>query len=118
MPYPFWIRNVGKKGEYIARRYYHRRGYHLVAKNVRMGHGELDLIMAHHKQLLFVEVKARSDRDETLASVLKSAQERRLVHLAKGYIAQYSDLQITWEFHLVLVKLQGTMRFQLSTVRI
>lgn len=61
-------KNLGNKGEALAREYLKRRGYRIIASNYRSGHLEIDLITKRQKQLVFVEVKTRlktiASRDE------------------------------------------------------
>jgi len=107
MPYPFWIRNVGRRGEYLARRTFHRRGYHLVAHNWRHGHGEMDLIMANWRHLVFVEVKTRRYRENLrIGDQVRYSQKKRLMSLARVFLKQWRDQQIPWEFQVVLVTFQ------------
>jgi len=105
MPFPFWIRDTGRRGEYLVRRRYHRRGYHLIAKNWRYGRGEIDLIMANWRQVRFLEVKTRkltvADRPHEQIS---ADQRRRLHALARGYMRQWADREIPWRFQLVLLR--------------
>ncbi len=53
-------RELGRYGEDIAVRYLEERGYRLIARNFYCRYGELDLIMQQGRQLVFVEVKART----------------------------------------------------------
>ena len=53
--------NAGEKGERLALEYLLKRGYTLRAKNYRVGHREIDLILEDREGVIvFVEVKARS----------------------------------------------------------
>ena len=104
MPFPFWIKDTGKRGEYLARRHLHRSGYHCVDRNWRYHHGEIDIIMANDKHLLFVEVKTRSAQSEpNIAEQVKSTQKRRLIKLAHVYTARLKQDDLDWLFHLILV---------------
>lgn len=51
---------IGKIGEELALNHYNRMGFSLLEKNLRYKRGEIDLILAKGKTLLFVEVKYRS----------------------------------------------------------
>ncbi len=107
MPYPFWIRNVGRRGEYLARRYFHRRGYHHVAHNWRHGRGEMDLIMANWRHLVFVEVKTRRYRENMrIGDQVRYSQKKRLKGLAQVYLKQWKNQEIAWEFQVVLITFQ------------
>lgn len=115
MPFPFWIRDLGRQGEYLARRHYHRRGYHLVAANWRHGRGELDLVMANASRLLFLEVKTRRTRaDRPTRRVIALAQRQRLASLARVFLAQWPDDAFDWRFRVVHLAFVSARRFQLE----
>jgi len=52
-------RSLGNEGERAALACYLRAGYRLVAQNWRCGLGELDLVLARGRTLVFCEVKTR-----------------------------------------------------------
>lgn len=63
-----WIKNryshlVGKKAEQQASEYLQQQGLSLVCENYRCRSGEIDLIMKEQDQLVFVEVKYRTNTD-------------------------------------------------------
>jgi len=116
-PHPFWIRDLGKKGEFLVRRYYRRHGYHLVARNWRHGRGEIDAIMANPFGFVFVEVKTRTWREGLrMADELSFEQEKRLNGLAHYFMSQW-DQSHPWRFELHLVTVKGR-RWTLERMRI
>jgi putative endonuclease len=52
-------RRLGAKGEELARRHLEARGFTLLDVNFRTRHGELDLVAADPRHLVFCEVKTR-----------------------------------------------------------
>jgi len=54
---------LGQRGEAIARRHLRRCGYLILARNYRAMGAEVDLVALDASQLVFVEVKARSDHE-------------------------------------------------------
>jgi putative endonuclease len=52
-------RRHGELGEQIAGEHLEHRGYSIVARNFRTRYGELDLIAANDRSLVFCEVKTR-----------------------------------------------------------
>jgi len=53
-------RELGQQGEEEAARYFLRRGWRILGRNVRVGRKELDLIVFRRGVLVFVEVQSRS----------------------------------------------------------
>jgi putative endonuclease len=90
-------RTLGACGEILAARWLHRRGYSVLARNVRTRHGEIDLIARDGRTLVFVEVKTRrvggryairADQDPLLG--LGPQQRRRLRRLAAAWLSDRS----------------------------
>jgi putative endonuclease len=54
-------KELGAKGEEIAVRYLKSRGYRIIERNYRIRLGEIDIIARQGGDLVFVEVKTRSD---------------------------------------------------------
>jgi putative endonuclease len=52
-------RRHGASGERIAAEHLQHRGYRVLARNFRTRHGELDLVVADERTLVFCEVKTR-----------------------------------------------------------
>ena len=50
----------GSLGEQAAAAFLETRGYRIVARNVRQGRWEIDLIATHERILVFVEVRSRA----------------------------------------------------------
>ena len=69
---------LGKKGERLAERYLRKQGYQLLKRNFRTPYGEADLIFSLGDEVVFVEVKTRSDSSfaEARVAVNHEKQER------------------------------------------
>jgi putative endonuclease len=52
---------TGRIGENQAERFLKKAGLKIIARNVRVGHDEIDLIARQGDTLIFVEVKTRAD---------------------------------------------------------
>jgi putative endonuclease len=52
-------RELGARGEELARRHLEARGFTLLEANFRTRHGELDVVAADARHLVFCEVKTR-----------------------------------------------------------
>ena len=81
-------RDLGRRGERRAAWFYRLRGYRIVARNVRLRHGEIDLIVRRGRMLVFVEVKTRQS---TAAGegyeAVDAGKQLQMVRLAAEYLA-------------------------------
>ena len=84
-------RDRGALGEEIAARHLERRGYSIVARNYRTRRGELDLVAADERALVFCEVKTRVvggvSGPATPLGAIGPAKRRRLRALAAEWLA-------------------------------
>jgi len=97
---------TGQEGEEIAAAFLEKRGYRLVARNVRMARGEIDIIAYDGETLVFVEVKARSRRKAeapfSAASAVDHRKQMQLARTAMKYLAQ-TETTVPCRFDVVVV---------------
>lgn len=86
---------VGAWGEAKAADYLRKKRYKLVATNYRCRFGEIDLIVADRRYLVFVEVKLRKSSAFAKASEhVDFHKQNRLRTTAEMYLSEYpTDLQ-------------------------
>jgi putative endonuclease len=89
-------RALGRRGEQLAAEHLRRRGCVVLARNVRVGRGEIDVIVRDGDALAFVEVKTRRiaaqsqavREDQQPLLGLGLAQRARLRRLAGAWLAE------------------------------
>ncbi len=82
-------RAQGDRWERFARHWLEQRGLTLETSNYSCRQGEIDLIMRHGEQLVFVEVRYR--RSQAFGSALESVdgrKQRKLLQAASHYLRQ------------------------------
>ena len=79
---------LGRRGEALAAAAYERQGYRVLARNWRDGRaGEIDLVLAHGRQLVVCEVKTRSStRFGVPAEAVDRRKQMRLRGLAAAFV--------------------------------
>jgi putative endonuclease len=77
----------GRAAELFAALYLMAKGYRPLAWRVKTGRGEIDLIMRFRRDIIFVEVKTRSDIDAALFSIT-GIKARRTVDAARIWLSQ------------------------------
>ncbi len=81
---------VGKWGETVAADFLERRGYQVLARNVRTAYGEIDLIARHETGgLVFVEVKTRTN--SRFGYPEEAVDARKLGHLVSSAQAYMNE---------------------------
>ena len=109
-------REVGATGEKTAESFLKRRGYKILARNVRSRYGEIDIIARKDRGLVFVEVRTRrGSAFGTPEESVTSAKRERLVALAESYLQSLEKMPSSWRIDLVAVELDREGRT--STVR-
>ena len=81
-------KQLGRRGEDRALKWYLDRGYELIERNWRCRAGEIDLIVSTCDAVVFVEVKTRtSARHGTPFEAVGPAKQRRLRQLAAIWLS-------------------------------
>lgn len=80
---------LGAWGEALAAEYLQKKHYKLLATGYRSRFGEIDLIVADRKYLVFVEVKLRKDDHfATAAEFVHNRKQNRLRTTAEYYLSE------------------------------
>ena len=115
----FQKKELGAKGEEIAVRYLKSRGYRILERNYRIRLGEIDIIAEQGADLVFIEVKTRSDT--LFGSPFDSVtvpKQRQLSKVALEYISKHGCHNHPARFDVVSVQLKEVQAPQLQDVKI
>ena len=81
---------LGAWGEALAADYLRKKHYSILESNFRTRMGEIDLIAADRRYLVFVEVKLRKNADFAMArEFVDSGKQRRIRTVAGFYLASH-----------------------------
>ncbi|MBX7105856.1 MAG: YraN family protein [Gemmataceae bacterium] len=80
--WPIWRRWFGTRAERAAGRHLRKLGYRILARNVNLSVGELDLIVLDGEVIAFVEVRSTSGTD--LARPAESVDETKQKKVAEA----------------------------------
>ena len=95
---------LGRWGEEAASRYLRRRGYRILARNLRTPVGEIDIIARSRRLLLFVEVKTRrSAAYGAPAEAVGPAKQRQILRAAQWYLADRPAGRLQPRFDVIAV---------------
>jgi len=99
---------LGKAGENIVVAALKKKGYSILDRNYRRQYGEIDIIAGKKDLLLFIEVKMRKNPRFDLEYLITYSKQRKIVTVAKEYIARYNHDQKTCRFDVALI--EGTIK--------
>jgi putative endonuclease len=105
---------LGAEGEARAARFLARRGYRILARNVRAGGVEIDLVAARGTLLAFVEVKTRRTRDfGTPEEAVDARKQARLVRGAAAWLRAQRTHTRQVRFDVIVCELGASGDWQL-----
>ena len=111
-------RLFGQEGEAEAERYLRRKGYRIVARNLRSSLGELDLVADDGGVLVFVEVKARrSAQFGGAIHAVDRQKQHKLIRLAAQFLAERHWMDRSCRFDVVLLESTGTDALQVEHIQ-
>ena len=88
----FARKRIGESGESLAGHFLESRGMKILARNVRMRVGEIDILAEDGKTLVIVEVKTKSNsQTSTAEDKVDKAKQRKLRQLANELAGEYPD---------------------------
>jgi putative endonuclease len=106
---------LGLEGEKLAEKELRRRGMRIVARRYRVTAGELDLVCAQRRTIVFVEVKTQSDRKHVDPEQrLTSTKRRRMIRAAKCFVLERNLTDRPCRFDVVTVTFDAEKRPQLE----
>lgn len=99
-------RELGRWAEELASSYLGEKGFKVLARNLHLRGGEVDLVCLDGRELVFVEVRCR--RDNPFQSALESVGPRKMrkVLLCARSCVEMWDFGGNWRVDLVAVTLR------------
>ena len=112
--FPLKTREIGQITEGQAAKFLRKKGFKILARNWRPahGHGEIDLVAMEGKQLIFVEVRARSQEALVRGALSLDAHKKEVLrHTIEAYLRVWrtknpSRATPPWRFDVVEVCLK------------
>jgi putative endonuclease len=91
-------RELGRKGERRAAWFYRLRGYSVLAQNVRLPAGEIDLVVRRGRTIVIAEVKTRQSVTAGAGyEAVTRAKRERMIRLGDQYAARHRDAQLRYD---------------------
>lgn len=97
---------TGKRGEQIACKALEKKGYRILEKNYRCGHGEIDLVARQRDYIVFIEVRSKTGSAfGTPEESVTEAKKKKLIATALDYLSSHRGLPENWRIDFVAVEL-------------
>ncbi len=103
MAYHNWL---GQRGEQIAADYLQAGSFLILERNKRIHGIEVDIIAKDGNELVFVEVKTRTDNLLSLDRLFPKNQRSRIISAANWYV-QEREIDLDVRFDIVFVTFSG-----------
>jgi putative endonuclease len=94
---------LGTAGEALVKDYLHRHGFTIIAHNMRIQGGEIDLIAQSNDLVICVEVKTRSNLQTDMAELISPWQQQRIIRAAHHFLAKHRLDTVTCRFDVALI---------------
>lgn len=94
---------LGAAGETLVKEYLTRHGFTVIAQNMRIQGGEIDLIARNNDLVVCVEVKTRTNFETDMAELISPWQQQRIVRAAHHFLAKHQLDTVTCRFDVALV---------------
>ena len=101
-------KELGIKGEKLARDFLKKKGYKIIDTNFRCREGEIDIIARKKDYLVFVEVRTKTgDSFGSPEESVTFAKKEKLISSALSYMSTHRDLPESWRIDFVAVELDS-----------
>ncbi len=98
--------DLGQLGEEYTKGYLERKGYQIVDVNWKYKHLEIDVIAIDRDELVFIEVKTRSDNTFGNPELFVTKEKRRNVKKAARAYLESGDFQGEVRFDIISILYQ------------
>jgi putative endonuclease len=104
---------LGRTGERLAAEALICKGYHILERNFRCRHGEIDLVAEDEYDLIFVEVKARRGTSHGLPEdAITLYKRRKLLEVASYYLDLHTCSDRSWRIDVVAVQFSSNGKLE------
>ena len=86
---------LGRRGERRAAWFYRLRGYRILARNLRLGAGEIDLVVKRGGSIVIAEVKTRTTMEGHEA--VDRTKRERMIALGDLYGAMHPNARLRYD---------------------
>lgn len=105
-------KELGQEGEQLAADYLKKKGWQILEMNYRYSRSEIDLIASKPKQLIFVEVKARTNTSFGLPEQYVDDKKAELIMKAADHYIHQIDWKGNIRFDIISIIKKETIELE------
>ncbi|MEK9130406.1 MAG: YraN family protein [Patescibacteria group bacterium] len=99
-------RKTGNLGEELAKKYLKKQGYKIIKQNYNSRVGEIDLIAREKDQIIFIEVKTRTNHNFGYPEEsVDSRKQNKIRMAAQNYLVKEKIFSENYRFDVVSVEI-------------
>jgi len=97
--------NLGKQGEDRAAAWLTEQGYEILARNYRYGKGEVDIIARDGEELVFIEVKTRTNEEYGHPIyALTPSKQKQIIKIARSFLYERDITNMLVRFDVITIE--------------
>ncbi len=96
---------IGHTGEVLAKNFLIKKGYEILFTNYRTKIGEIDIIALENNELVFIEVKTRTNKNFLASEAITYKKQKTIANVGEIFLEETSPKydNIIKRFDLVLI---------------
>lgn len=107
--------DIGKLGENLATTFLIQKGYSIITRNYRHGHGEIDIIAQIHSNIVFVEVKTRTSLEYgTPEEAITKTKQKQIRKVAESFVNDHVNNEVDYRIDVITVLLQKNKKPEIN----
>ena len=87
------MHEIGKQGEDLVEKYLIKEGYKILDRNFSCRRGEIDIISLYKKQIIFIEIKSRTNNKYGLPSEAVTKKKLEKIYKTAQYYLYCRNLE-------------------------
>jgi len=99
-------KDTGDRGENLARNYLKKKGYRILETNYRCRTGEIDIVAGRKKNIVFVEVRTKTDNSfGTPSESVTRDKKEKLISSSLMYLSEHDMTQLPWRIDFIGIEM-------------
>ena len=111
-------KKFGDRGEDLACEYLSSKGFQIIERNYRYGHGEIDIVAKDSEILVFVEVKSRKNLEFGYPEeAITEGKKQQIKRIASAYLYEHEIKDTDCRIDVVAILFRGKESPSISHIK-